>query len=86
MEEGEDECYYTSRKLYQHMKYSYRRKQIVMRPYGAKVVTGYTPITIGVVYRCPKITKQNKEKIHNAICEVSKGHFIIMGNFNYGNI
>ena len=29
------ECYYTSRKLYQHMKYSYRRKQIVMRPYGA---------------------------------------------------
>ena len=34
IEEGE-ECYYTSRKLYQHMKYSYRRKQIVMRPYGA---------------------------------------------------
>ena len=29
------ECYYTSMKLYQHMKYSYRRKQIVMRPYGA---------------------------------------------------
>ena len=26
---------YTSRKLYQHMKYSYKRKQIVMRPYGA---------------------------------------------------
>ena len=25
----------TSRKLYQHMKYSYKRKQIVMRPYGA---------------------------------------------------
>ena len=22
-------------KLYQHMKYSYKRKQIVMRPYGA---------------------------------------------------
>ena len=29
------ECYYTSRKLFQHMKYSYKRKQIVMRPYGA---------------------------------------------------
>ena len=26
--------YYTSRKLYQHMKYSYTRKHIVMRPYG----------------------------------------------------
>ena len=26
---------YTSRKLYQHMKYSYTRKQILMRPYGA---------------------------------------------------
>ena len=26
---------YTSRKLYQHMKYSYRKKQIVRRPYGA---------------------------------------------------
>ena len=29
------ECYYTSRKLYQHMKYSYTRKQIAMRTYGA---------------------------------------------------
>ena len=27
--------FYTSRKLYQHMKYSYRKKQIVMTPYGA---------------------------------------------------
>ena len=25
----------SSRKLYQDMKYSYKRKQIVMRPYGA---------------------------------------------------
>ena len=31
----EEECYYISRKIYQHMKYSYRRKQIAMRPYGA---------------------------------------------------
>ena len=29
------EYYYTSRTLYQHMKYSYKRKQIVMRTYGA---------------------------------------------------
>ena len=30
-----EEYYYTSRTLYQHKKYSYKRKQIVMRPYGA---------------------------------------------------
>ena len=37
-----------------------------------KLVTGHTTVTIGVVYRCPNITKQNNEKIHNAITEVSK--------------
>ena len=31
----EEEYYYTSRKIYQHMKYSYRRRQIAMKPYGA---------------------------------------------------
>ena len=30
-----------------------------------KLVTGHTTVTIGVVYRCPNITKQNNEKIHN---------------------
>ena len=29
------------------------------------LVTGHTTVTIGVVYRCPNITKQNNEKIHN---------------------
>ena len=43
-------------------------------------------VTIGVVYRCPNITKQNNEKIHNAISEVSKGDCIIMGDFDHGNI
>ena len=43
-------------------------------------------VTIGVVYRCPNITKQNSEKIHNGISEVSKGDCIIMGDFNHGNI
>ena len=38
------------------------------------------------LYRCPNITKQNNEKIHNAISEVSKGDCIIMGDFNHGNI
>ena len=51
------------------------------------LVTGYTTVTIGVVYRCPNITIQNNEKIHNAISEdVSKGDCIIMGDFNHGNI
>ena len=86
MEEEEEECYYTSRKLYQHMKYSYTRKQIVMIPLLFKLVTGHTTVTIGVVYRCPNITKENNEKIHNAISEVSKEDCIIMGDFNHGNI
>ena len=51
-----------------------------------KLVTGHTTVTIGVVYRCPNITKQNNEKIHNAISEVSNGDCIIMGDFNHGNI
>ena len=51
-----------------------------------KLVTGHTTVTIGVVYRCPNKTKENNEKIHNAISEVSKGDCIIMGDFNHGNI
>ena len=51
-----------------------------------KLVTGHITVTIGVVYRCPNITKQNNNKIHNAISEVSKGDCIIMGDFNHGNI
>ena len=51
-----------------------------------QLVTGHTTVTIGVVYRCPNITKQNNNKIHNAISEVSTGDCIIMGNFNHGNI
>ena len=35
-----------------------------------KLVTGHTTVTIGVVYRCPNITKQNNDKIHNAKIEV----------------
>ena len=50
------------------------------------LVTGHTTVTIGGVYRCPNITIQNNEKIHNPITEVSKGACIIMGEFNHGNI
>ena len=51
-----------------------------------KLVTGHTTVTIGTVYRCPNLTKQNNETIHNAISEVSKGDCILMGDFNHGNI
>ena len=34
---------------------------------------------------CPNITKQNNDKMHNAISEVIKGDCIIMGDFNHGN-
>ena len=63
-----------------------------------KLDTGHTTVTIGVVYRCPNITKpllpiltspssnSSFQKIHNAISEVSKGDCIIMGDFNHGNI
>ena len=40
------------------------------------LVTGHTPVTIGVVYSCPNITKENNEKIHNTISEVSKGDLL----------
>ena len=49
-----------------------------------KLVTGHTTVTIGVVYRCPNITTENNEKIHNAIIEVSKGDCIIMGILTMG--
>ena len=49
-----------------------------------KLVTGHTTVTIGVVYRCPNITKQNNEKIHNAISEVCKGYCIIMWDLTMG--
>ena len=51
-----------------------------------QIVTGHTTVTIGVVYRCPNITKQNNNKLHNAMSEVSNGDYIIMGDFNHGNI
>ena len=50
------------------------------------IINKKNEVTIGVVYRCPNITKENNEKIHNAISEVSKGDCIIMGDFNHGNI
>ena len=52
------------------------------------------PLTTGVAqgrYYCSILlwsqkTKQNNEKIHNTISQVSKGDCIIMGDFNRGHI
>ena len=45
------------------------------------IVKGHATVTTGVVYRCPNITKQNNENIHNVINEVCIGDCIIMGDF-----
>ena len=50
------------------------------------IVTGHKTVTMGVVDRCPSITKESSEKIQNAMREVSKGDCIVMGDFNHGNI
>ena len=88
-EEGEEEYYYTSRTLYSPVpayEVQLQEEADCNEAIWCKLVTGHTTVTIGVVYRCPNITKQNNEKIHNAISEVSKGDWIIMGDFNHGNI
>ena len=57
-----------SRKLCQHMKYGYRRKQIAMRPYCANELPDIITVTIGVG---PSISvaqhnQTEQRKIHNA--------------------
>ena len=49
-----------------------------------KLVTGYKTFTMGVIYRCPNITKESNENIQNAIREVSKGDCIVMGVLTMG--
>ena len=62
------ECYYTSRKQYQHnYEVQLKEESYVNDAIWCNFVTGHTTVTIGVVYRCPNITKQNNENIHNAI-------------------
>ena len=48
------------------------------------MVDDIKPHIIGIIESWAN--KQNNEKIHNAISEVSKGDCIIMGDFNHGNI
>ena len=45
------------------------------------IVTGNSTLTVGLVYRSPNIS--TNEKIQNAIKEVSKRDCIIMGDFNH---
>ena len=45
------------------------------------IVTGKSTLTVGLVYRSPNISKEDNEKIHTAIKEVSKRDCIIMGGF-----
>ena len=68
------------------MKYSFQEEADGKEALWCNLVIGQSTVTIGVVHRCPNITIQNNEKIHNAISEVSKGDCIIMGDFNHGNI
>ena len=51
-----------------------------------KIVSGNSTLTIGLVYRSPHVSEENKIKIQNAIKEVSKGECVIMGNCNHGHI
>ena len=76
-----------------YVKYTIPAYEIQLREEAAceeaiwcKLVTGHKTVTMGVVYRCPNITKESNEKIQNAIREVSKGDCIVMGDFNLGNI
>ena len=50
------------------------------------LVTGHKPVRsiMGVVYRCPNITKESNGKIQNAIREVCKGDCIVMVDFIHG--
>ena len=84
-EQGEDEYYYTSRTLYQH-EVQLQEEAYCNEAIWCKLGTGHTTVTIGVVYHCPNITKQNNDTLHNAIREVSKGDCIIMGDFNHCTI
>ena len=51
-----------------------------------KIVSGNSKLTIRLVYRSPNINEEDNTTIQNAMKEVSKGEFIIMGDFNHGHI
>ena len=60
--------------------YYTRKQSITTGGSRFKLVTGHKTVTMGVVYRCPNITKESNEKIRNAIRGLSKGD--CNGDFN----
>ena len=50
------------------------------------IVTGNTILTVGLLYRSLSISIDEKEKVQNAIKEVSKRDSIIMGDINHGRV
>ena len=63
LEEGEEEYYYTSRKLYKHSEVQLPEETVCNEATLCKLVTGHSTVTIGVVYRCPNIPIQNNQYI-----------------------
>ena len=86
MEEGEEEFLLYIKETTPAYEVQLKEEADCNEAIRCKLITGHTTVTIGVAYRCPNITKQNNEKLHNAISEVSKGDCIIMGDFNHGSI
>ena len=50
------------------------------------IVTQNSTLTIGLIYRRPNIRQEDDEKLHNAIKEIIKREYAIMGDFNHGHI
>ena len=50
------------------------------------IVTGNSTLSVGLVYRNPNISIDESERVKNAVKEVSKRDYLIMGNFSHGSI
>ena len=59
MEEEEEECYYIKETI---PGIQLQKEADCNEAIWCNLVTGHTTVTIGVIYRCPNITKQNNEK------------------------
>ena len=66
------QIYYTS------IRNTTRGGSRLRRSHMGKLVTGHKTVTMGVVYRCPNITKESNEKIQNDTREVSKGVLLLL--------
>ena len=64
----------------------FEREAVCDKAVWCKIVLGNLKLIIGLVYRSRNINEEDNTKVQNAIKEVSKGEFIIMGEFNHGHI